>query len=64
LIEEIERTAHCSIEPMRAAGVIDGEFAGRSTITADEMRSLLFQLAEPPHAPWDALPRARKEKAR
>jgi len=28
LVEEIERAAHCSIDPMHAAGVIDGEFSG------------------------------------
>lgn len=63
LIEEVERAAHCTINPMHAAGVIDSEFAEREGLTREEAQSLLFQLAEPANAPFAADGRG-KEKAR
>lgn len=63
LIEQVERGAHCAIDPHHAAAVIDSEFAERETLTREEAQSLLFRLAEPANAPFAADARG-KEKAR
>lgn len=63
LIEQVERDAHCSIDPFHAAAVIDSEYPDRDTIAREEAQALLFRLAEPANAPF-AADRPGKEKAR